>query len=408
MFLRTDVVSSVADIVEDILCNVFHQLRVQHTEADADEASDLNYRDYVAAKNHGHRNSFRIQHLRDALYSRLGTLDRAFLVLDDFDRCDPAVYLSLENELSLLAANGLKVFLTSRIADDSAHFVQPFDYIELNLDVNAEAVKQFVDWDLEREHGNLGLGSTNEEDLPPKSDLGRRLTTARNYETLEMLRENIQKQAERNVSLARLRLDNVHQNPTVDVILAPLKDALPANIVAFFNAGMQRIEKQPRVQRELGLQVIAAVTQYEYNSKYMGHKVVDGILRKAARGGARQQVNRSQSEPEMPTATAAEKQARLSSSYDPYYTLEEMVHAACGFLVVEDPTGDRLLRAYCQTFHAFAKENYNEGLMWARASLDFSNVIFDVNGAGGLAHSGVKRSHTAKKCLRPGLCTQKG
>lgn len=117
MFVRTDVVSGGTAFVEDVLTSIFHQLCVNHTEVDVDEAYVAKYRLYLDARRHGHRDIFRIKLMRDALQSRLGMLDRAFLLVDDFDRCSPAVDLFLENELAILAnTTPLKIMITSRIS----------------------------------------------------------------------------------------------------------------------------------------------------------------------------------------------------------------------------------------------------------------------------------------------------
>ncbi|GKT41584.1 uncharacterized protein ColSpa_01765 [Colletotrichum spaethianum] len=117
VFVREDAVTAGTAFVEDVLTSIFHQLCVGHVEAHEDEAYVAKYRLYLDARKHGHRDIFRIKLIRDALESRLGMLDHAFLVIDDFDRCSPAVDLFLENELAILANQSrLKVLITSRVS----------------------------------------------------------------------------------------------------------------------------------------------------------------------------------------------------------------------------------------------------------------------------------------------------
>lgn len=99
--------------MEDVLTSMFKQLYLNGSE---DEAIFAKYRLYLDARKNGHRDLFRIQIIREAISLLVNKLDHAFVVVDDFDRCSPTADLFLENELSLLADRGLKVFLTSRIA----------------------------------------------------------------------------------------------------------------------------------------------------------------------------------------------------------------------------------------------------------------------------------------------------
>ncbi|WQF83863.1 Putative AAA+ ATPase domain, P-loop containing nucleoside triphosphate hydrolase [Colletotrichum destructivum] len=428
IFLQADVVCGGSTFVEDILHSVFRQLCVKYSEADAKEDCVSKYRLYLDARRDGDSDGERrVRLVRDALLSRLGKLVRAFLIIDDLDRCSASDELLLENELSMMGIQGLKVFITSRIpclkrasqsvecdscpdkgveidvywecesckrrglrpeevhvlcqvcrdgqracrnCRDSENFIATFDYIELNIDSNCR-LPHFIDWDLEREHGNLG---NNDKNLPPHSALGRWLTEARNHEELENLREKIRNQADMNVSLVRLRLDNIHRAESVNAVRASVTDVLPANIVKFFDASMQCFQTIPSPQRELGLQVIAAVTTFDYGHSFLDYEVVSGILEHAARTNGRDALYRTQ-----PTPFAAmEAEDHVSRR-----KIKEMLHAARGFVVVEDREGYPM-SAYCDTFHTYAKESYNEDLTRARANLNVGCVTFDSDGLGSL------------------------
>lgn len=113
VFVQKDVTSGDNAFVEDVLTSMFKQLYLNGSE---DEAVFAKYRLYLDARKNGHRDLFRIQIIREAISLLISKLDHAFVVIDDFDRCSPTADLFLENELSLLADQGLKILLTSRIA----------------------------------------------------------------------------------------------------------------------------------------------------------------------------------------------------------------------------------------------------------------------------------------------------
>lgn len=177
-----------------------------------------------------------------------------------------------------------------------------------------------------------------------------------------------------NVSLVRLRLDNIHRAESVNAVRASVTDVLPANIVKFFDASMQCFQAIPPPQRKLGFQVIAAVTAFDFRHSFLDYEVVSGILEHTARTNGRDALYKTQPAP----VAAMEAEDHVSRR-----KIKEMLHATRGFVVVEDRDGYRM-SAYCDTFHTYAKENYNEDLTRARASLDFGCVVFDSDGLGSL------------------------
>lgn len=99
--------------MENVLASLCRQFR-RDTGANACAADEI-YRAYVAACERGDRFSRRIKLLRKALYARLLSLDQAFLIVDDFDRCGDAIEIFFEDEFARLRRHGLKIFVTSRI-----------------------------------------------------------------------------------------------------------------------------------------------------------------------------------------------------------------------------------------------------------------------------------------------------
>jgi hypothetical protein len=55
------------------------------------------------------------EHLRAAICSALDTLDRAFLLVDDFNRCDLDLQAALELEMRHFQDRGLKIMVSSRV-----------------------------------------------------------------------------------------------------------------------------------------------------------------------------------------------------------------------------------------------------------------------------------------------------
>ncbi|TDZ29072.1 hypothetical protein C8035_v004609 [Colletotrichum spinosum] len=380
-----------------------------------------------------------LQQLRNALFSRLDELDRAFLIVDDIDSFSTAECLLLERELSLLSAQGLKVLMTSRIRyvktvpvntfcdscsgsessyldiywkcshcqgtgvkSDIVHtlcrrcketrkpcgrcghtenFVEPYTQVELRLDDKTLSLGQFISRDLELEHGDLGLQSTKEP-KPPRSKLGRSLSDVPNKEAIEQLQERISQQADGNIALALLRLGNLHKLQTAEAALSPLADVLPSNIVAFFHAGIDNIKRQPAAERDLGLKVIAAVARCDFLAG-IPYEVVHRVIRKSPKTLRTHLPARIQSAPAVPTTTRTETEDLVALSHLTHHSLEEMLYAARGFLVTGG-SSRQPLRAYCEAFYTYVQEDYNEALAESRSHLDFGGVNpEELGGSGG-------------------------
>ncbi|TEA19932.1 hypothetical protein C8034_v004178 [Colletotrichum sidae] len=339
-----------------------------------------------------------LQRLRNALFSRLDELDRAFLIVDDIDSFSTAECLLLERELSLLSAQGLKVLMTSRIryvkTVPSANFVEPYTQVELRLDDETLSLGHFISRDLELEHGDLGLQSTKEP-KPPRSKLGRSLSDVPNKEAIKQLQERISQQADGNIALALLRLGNLHNLQTAEAALAPLADVLPSNIVAFFHAGIDNIKRQPAAERDLGLKVIAAVARCDFLAG-IPYEVVHRVIRKSPKTSRTHLPARIQSAPAVPTTTRTETEDLVALSHSTHHSLEEMLYAARGFLVTGG-SSRQPLRAYCEAFYTYVQEDYNEALAESRSHLDFGGVNPDeLGGSGGARKGGVGRSQTGK------------
>lgn len=142
---------------------------------------------------------------------------------------------------------------------DGSLFV-PYDHVNMRLWVPTETMEKFIAWDLEREHGDLGLKSSARK--PPLSDLGKSLLLNRDSYPVETLVSDIAARSYQNIGMARARLDLVHEMESVDGLLAR-KEQLPATIVALFDCGLKAIEAQPADCREIALKALASAARYD-------------------------------------------------------------------------------------------------------------------------------------------------
>lgn len=115
IFIRSDVHFNASFFVEDFLRSIFRQLCASNTEIEMNASYVAHYKAYLEARTLQHRDVVRINLIRNALDSRIKSLDHKFLVIDDFDRCYPAIDLLLEQEMVRLQELGLKIMITSRI-----------------------------------------------------------------------------------------------------------------------------------------------------------------------------------------------------------------------------------------------------------------------------------------------------
>ena len=147
----------------------------------------------------------------------------------------------------------VRTLTAMQIHSGSDYFVEPYDRVNCAVGhIPANTMREFVSWDLEREHGDLGLGSANDR-KPPLSMLGISLHQDRAGGAAAHLVQHIVDRAYGNVGMAKLRLDLVHGSRTLEPIEA-VHDRLPNNLLDTFEAGINSIEQQPDAWlRDLGL-----------------------------------------------------------------------------------------------------------------------------------------------------------
>ncbi|KAJ4355287.1 hypothetical protein N0V95_003042 [Ascochyta clinopodiicola] len=201
---------------------------------------------------------------------------------------------------------------------------EPYDHVNIRVRVPQEAMARFVAWDLEREHGDLGLNSSARK--PPLSLLGENLLSNQASKPIQTLVDDITAYSYENIGIARARLDLVHDMESLDSVQAR-KDQLPATIVALYDVGLRGIEQQSPSQRDLALKAIAAVARYDDG------KSVEDLLDQF-RG------------PENPELRSG----------------EEIVEATRGWLVDVLKDGPQRLMVYNTNFMYYVEQRYHRGI----------------------------------------------
>ena len=205
-------------------------------------------------------------------------------------------------------------------------------------------MREFVAWDMEREHGDLDLGSVNDK-KPPLSTLGSSLHEDRAIGAATRLVQHIVDKAYGNVVMAKLRLDLAHRSQTLESIEA-VHDRLPNNVLEIFRAGINSIEQQPDAWlQDLGILAIAAATR-TFNG--VPFESLKQWLQKGSTQSSLVHV----------------------ASRSP----ETFLRAARGFLV-QKHTDPIELTVYHPDFYYYVAEDYNEGLFWKRSQLQVDGIV---------------------------------
>lgn len=210
---------------------------------------------------------------------------------------------------------------------------EPYEYVNLRVSAPDHAMKAFIAWDLEREHGDLGLGSTARK--PPLSSLGLSIRKNKNPNTARDIADKILGLALGHVGFAKARLDLVHEAHSVEDVFR-LRYQLPSNIVSMLDAGMEAIIAQKWDRRELSLMAIAASAR---NRDLTGLPV-----------------------PQMQELIHQTTMIETRSG-------EDMIEAARGFLSASLSGDPQELFAFHETFLFYVVERYCESLHYASLAL---------------------------------------
>ena len=209
-------------------------------------------------------------------------------------------------------------------------------------------MKAFIAWDLEREHGDLGLGSSACK--PPLSSFGAAFRRARSGEAGQDWVQDVFEIANGSVVQAKLALDRIHNAPSPDAInFSPSR--MPANVQALFNIALKDIERRPPGQRELALKSIAAVGKVGDEDTGLPLSRLAGLLK---------------GRPYTTTSTRV-----------PPRSAEDIVNATNGYLRLDAPRDGQTeynVVAFNRLFFQFANEDYHDELVMANSLLRTSNI----------------------------------
>lgn len=227
-------------------------------------------------------------------------------------------------------------------------WVEP-DHFDLNINsVSERNMRKFIAWDLEREHGDLGLGSSAHR--PPLSSFGVAFRKAYPQSTGGEWVQEIFRSVNGSILQARLALDRIHDAPSPDVVdFSP--HHIPPNVQAVFNVAINNIAQQPASQRELAMKCIAALGKDGEEDSGISVNRLAGLIK------GRSYSSRSQ--------------------HNPPRSVEDILRATKGYLTLMAPGDGQkeyTVVAYNKRFFHYANEEYNDEIMMAKAQLRTSNI----------------------------------
>ncbi|OAL56115.1 hypothetical protein IQ07DRAFT_498472 [Pyrenochaeta sp. DS3sAY3a] len=385
--------------LEDLLDSIYKQVTPPGCSFDA--TTNMAYSEYRKCQRMGRRAAQRIETVAKALRLRIKGLAKTgdvVLVIDHLDQCSPALRELVQGQLDILQDNGLKMLVTSRLPKYEPAVVRWCDYhprktpiqifwrcsscqredicvdckkdgilckqcgfagtwkapvyYTLTLDgISENVMAEYLKWDLEREHGDLGFMTLeNPSDLPPLSTFGLAFRdTMHGTKRLEWIHK-IARYIDGSIIQAKLALDRIHSLPSPDAIdLMPKR--IPRNVQAHFNTAIKTIEQQSVDGNSVALKAIAAV----------GRK-----------GDAVQGLDLSRL-----ASLLQERPRRPRMKAMPPRSPEDVLHAANGYLTLIAPPylGREYTIAAChRLFWMFVNDEYNEDLIMAYAQLPASRI----------------------------------
>ncbi|KAH3909996.1 hypothetical protein HBI56_128850 [Parastagonospora nodorum] len=281
VFIGKDTKVSAADLLEDLLVCIHNQLR------SIDPETDNHFAQYETACRYGESVSRRTTLLRVAITSLLDKHQHTFLVIDGYDRVGHDLQILLDRELADLRAHRLRVMLTRRVpafepprvkicdgcqaynlklywsckacfalqlpfdlcydcrvkericvVHGVAHFEESYNHVSTDVSY-PDNMEEYLLWELRRMSRVPQLHMFLED-----AGMSQRIIKSMSYD--------------RNITIAKLYLDNVFREQCLDVVVK-VNDRLPRNIIAMFDDGIGRIKQRPDREADIGLLAIAAV-----------------------------------------------------------------------------------------------------------------------------------------------------
>ena len=229
-------------------------------------------------------------------------------------------------------------------SDPKSALTQP-DFFTIFIDsMSNQTMQNFIAWDLERENGNLNLGTLTNTLEPPLSSFGMAFRKSKlGHEWIRSILDYVGT----NVLQVKLVLDRIHSSASPDSVnLSP--ERLPANVQAIFNEGINAINQQPKSQSNLALRSIAIVGKT--GTPYEGTPLSElAILLKDRRQGP-------------------------SSKHLPLRSAEDVLNASRGYLRLLEVDDELHILAFHRLFYHFTYDEYNEELIMAYSQLRTSKI----------------------------------
>jgi hypothetical protein len=140
-------------------------------------------------------------------------------------------------------------------SDKYSELHESYDHVNIDIAVPEMAMRNYIAWNLELEHGNLGLGSSARK--PPLSPLGKSLLSKSASKSVQKQADDVYEAAAGHIGMAKARLDFIHIMTTLEG-MESRRDQLPTNIVTMYDSALKFVEKQPNGQSDIALKVLAA------------------------------------------------------------------------------------------------------------------------------------------------------
>jgi hypothetical protein len=223
-------------------------------------------------------------------------------------------------------------------------WVEP-EYIQLKFNsIPRSSIWNFIKWDLEREHGDLGLGSGH-TNKPPLSQFGISFRSTRAGQAGQDWTEKIARDCSGSVLRAKLALDTIHSLKTADAYKF-IPRRIPTNVQAIFQKELWNIARQPASQHDLAFKSMAAVG-----------KQGDDVL----------------GLPLSQLAFLLRERVQRDGSRMPPRSVEDILHAAKGHLKLNPPASDDdeyTIGPFHPDFYLYTLDDYNDDLIMANAQLN--------------------------------------
>ena len=224
-------------------------------------------------------------------------------------------------------------------------WTEPED-ITLFIDsIDDNTMREYIEWDLEREHGDIGLRTLKNYPGPPLSSFGIAVRKAKPNTIGRDWINEVVNYVGRSVVQAKLALDRIHDSMSVSAAdLHPKR--IPANVQAIFNAAIANIEQRSSTKREVAFESIAVVGKD-------GKKFTGVALSRLAE-------------------LITERHYRSASTRLSPRSVEDILDAANGYLrLVPHSSKEKAFNvaAFSELFYLFARDEYNEELVMAKSQI---------------------------------------